>query len=57
MKFILFVYLSTVGTQGGVAVTSAEFDSKEKCIIAAQLVTKEFKTLFTQTPTTLCIEK
>lgn len=57
MEYILFVYLSTVSTAGGVAVTSAEFSTKEKCEIAAKLIKDDFDTLFTQTPKTICVEK
>lgn len=57
MKFILLIMVLTFGAEGGVSVTSAEFDSKEKCILAANAVQKNFDTIFTQQPKTLCVEK
>ncbi len=57
MKWILFVYLSTFGSNGGVAITSAEFNTEAACRSASEQAKDSFKTFFTQEPKTLCVEK
>lgn len=55
MTYILFVYLSTFASQGGVSITSAEFKDLLSCQQAAEKITEEFKTFFVQPAKTLCL--
>lgn len=57
MKYILFICFSTFSAHAGMSIASAEFNSKEACLSAAQQAEKEFATFFTQKPKTLCVEK
>ena len=57
MKWILFVYLLSFDARGGMTVTSAEFNTEAACHSAASTITRQFKTLMTQEPKTLCVEK
>jgi hypothetical protein len=57
MVWILFVYLSTFATSGGIAVASAEFNTAEACAFAGDQIKDNFKTAFTQTPRTICVPK
>ena len=57
MKWILFIYLLSFDSRGGMTITSAEFNNEAACQAAGERIGKEFKTFFTQEPKTLCVEK
>ena len=55
--FILLVYISTTGSDGGITFGSAEFTSKATCEAAAAQVKDKFTGFFVQRPKVLCVEK
>lgn len=55
--FILLMLVSVTGTSGGVSVATTEFNSLEQCQKAATAVQKEFNTIMTFEPKTICLEK
>lgn len=57
MKFILLILVATFSIEGGVSVTSAEFNDKVSCEKAAAEVQDKFKSLMTQKPRVFCAEK
>lgn len=55
MHWILFIYLSSFSTQGGMTMATAEFATEQSCQDAGEQVKKEFKTFFIQPIKAICV--